>query len=263
MVLRKLILCFLLFTICNAQDIIVSPIVMGTTSAPRSNLLLDSLKAFWAFSEASGNALDSSGRSNTLTNNNTTPYLAGLIGNCVRTDSANNRNFSIASNADVQLGDKDWTLAVWIMAKQLGSGKAHTIMGKYAVGSYEYKLYLATNDRPQIMIYNGTSTSEVAYAQAGSAIADTTLWNLIIAYHDAAMDSIYIQVNNGTIAKRAETAAMGIGTTALYIGAKASGTDERFSGQIDMPQIWHRKLTAAERTLIYNSGAGIPYSSYR
>ncbi len=58
--------------------------------------LIDTITASYRFDDASGNSVDSSGNGNTLTNNNSITFVAGLINNGADFGTANsNKYFSL------------------------------------------------------------------------------------------------------------------------------------------------------------------------
>src|ERR1041385_3310343 len=102
-------------TIDAADDIDADGPGSATTgSGGGASSLLTSLVASWKFDESSGNAADATGRSNTLTNNNTVTYNTGQLSNAAYFASASSQYFSIASNSDLTFGDIDFTWAAWI-----------------------------------------------------------------------------------------------------------------------------------------------------
>lgn len=72
-----------------------------------------SLIAYWGLVETSGTRQDSKG-SNALTDNNTVTQAAGKVGQAGKFVSANGEYLSIADNADLSVGDIDFTIAAWV-----------------------------------------------------------------------------------------------------------------------------------------------------
>ena len=103
------------------------------------------LAAYWPLNETATDgdvaARDESGRGNTLTSNNSVLSAAGKIGNARDFVAANSEFLSIASNADMQFGDRDWTLTLWFKADDWG---AYQIVSKDASTGREFECPLST-----------------------------------------------------------------------------------------------------------------------
>ena len=61
--------------------------------------LTTNIVAYWKFDESSGNAMDSTGNGNTLTNVNTVTYSAGKINNGANFVAASSQYFSATAAA--------------------------------------------------------------------------------------------------------------------------------------------------------------------
>jgi len=90
----------------------------------------------------------------------------------------------------------------------------------------------------------------------------TGVWYFINAWHEAAANTCSIQVNDGAPNSANETAGENVADTAanLRIGAQDTTEASFFDGLIDEAAFYKRVLTAAERTWLYNSGAGRAYA---
>ena len=60
--------------------------------------ILDNIRAAYKLDESSGNAADSSGNGNTLTNNGTVTYVTGKINNAALFDNTTSKNLDFAGN---------------------------------------------------------------------------------------------------------------------------------------------------------------------
>ena len=78
-----------------------------------------------------------------------------------------------------------------------------------------------------------------------------------MAWLDAGANTLNIQVNNGTIDSAAQTITPGDGAAEFEMGADRS--INFMNGRIDSCSIWKRVLTPAERTTLWNGGAGLDY----
>lgn len=229
----------------------------GTIDIP----LASGLVSYWALDEASGTRNDSHG-SNHLTDNATVAGTTGKISNAADFEAGNSEYLSLASNADVQTGDIDFTFAAWVNLESAAG--LRTILSKFNNTSNlrEYLLdYSATTSRFRFTVSsNGTSTTTVSADNFGAASLAT--WYFVVAWHDATANTINIQVNNGTPNSAAHTGGVFTGSAAFRIGAAVAsgGAPAYFDGLIDEVAFWKRALTDAERTDLYNSGSGRNYA---
>ena len=213
--------------------------------------LLTSLIAHWRLDEASGVRSDSH-RANHLTDNNTTGQAAGKVGNAALFVAANEESLSIADNADLSMGDIDFTVAGWVYF----TTTAFTgLAGKWGPGPVlEYLVYFdGTNIRLHVSP-NGSSNVSVTNSQAISA----GTWYFFVAWHDAAANTINLSVNNNSAASLAHSGGVFNGNAAFHLGRNEEGMSW-LNGRLDSVSIWKRVLTSAERTQLYNSGNGLDY----
>lgn len=215
--------------------------------------LLTGLLAHWRLDEVSGGRMDSSGRSNHLTDNNTVAQAAGKIGDAAAFVTADSEYLSIASNPDLTFDADNVTFACWVYLNS--KTNSMTILSKDDGSNTEYSLiYNQSLDR---FVFQGGSESVVAN-NFGSPSTGT--WYFIECYEDVAGELLGIRVNNGTAN---ETATGGLfisaGTAQFRIGARNSGAPLYFDGRIDSVSIWDRLLISGERSRLYGAGNGIDY----
>ena len=221
--------------------------------------LTDNLVAYYSLEEASGTRVDATGRGNDLTDNNTVTQAAGKVGNAAQFTRANSESLSKADTADVRIGgDIAVSVQAWIYLDTLPSASgSFQIVSKDASGNRELDWSVSTSDdKVYIGMFSGGSAS---YAASASALSTATWYHLVFTY-DPATNTLSLYTNNGA----ATTASLGpidaVGTASLRVGARDfAGFEQYFNGRIDEVGIWHRVLTADERTQLYNGGAGLAY----
>lgn len=228
----------------------------GGGSGPSS--LLTSLISYWTLEEASGTRVDSVVASgNDLTDNNTATQNPGKVGNAAQFTSANSESLTRNDNASLSTGDIDFTVAAWVYLDSKAARQTiATKGGGGAPGSDEWVLdYLNSSDR--FRFFTGGASYKIATANnLGSP--STATWYFIVAWHDAAADTVNIQVNDGTVNSTATTGVAPSDTTQQFkIGQY--GASFYMDGRVDEIGFWKRVLTAAERTALYNSGNGRTY----
>lgn len=211
---------------------------------------LSDLVSHWKLDEASGTRVDAHG-AHDLTDNNTVTQGAGQIGDAAEFAAANSEYLNV-SHADFNLGDIDWTICGWVYLASKGAGR--TIVSKYnGTGMEAFLSFQNAADR-----FNLLSGSLDIHADALGAPALNT-WYFVVGWHDAAGDTLNIQVNDGTVDSTATAGAFAAaGDGVLDLGARVDITDF-WDGRLDSISYWKRLLTSAERTALYNAGSGIDY----
>jgi hypothetical protein len=216
--------------------------------------------------------------------------VTGIIGNAQYGEMAN--QFSISSNGfgnTFQVDDRDWTYSTWIKADDWSSD--HTIFnvagfshGWYANEAQNYGgnlhydaacqlFYDHTSNRFKFTFLGNDSLSgPYPHTQPATTVTASTfgapstgVWIHIVVWFDKANQQIGIQVNG-----QANTAShtygghfcfdVSVSPVARIImgGSAALG----FSGAYDEIGWWSRVLTDAERSTLYNAGAGKAFSTF-
>lgn len=222
------------------------------------------LVAAWELNESSGNALDSKG-SNTLTETSGTIATGtGLIYSTARDfELADTEYFSITDNVTLSMGaEQDFTLECWLKAESLPTD-FHGILGKCNgnAGSLEYWLFWdgVVNSKFRFGI-SGNGTTDVYVTAATPAPPSTGTWYQIIAYHDGVANTIGISANGATPSTASHSSGAIDGANPFKIGIAFESFGAYWDGLIGPVRLWKRLLSSAERTELYNSGAGRTYS---
>lgn len=223
--------------------------------------LTDNLVSYWKLDEASGNALDAHG-SNELTDNNTVGTGTGKIGNARDLEASSAEYFNRTDNADLSLGDTDWTLAGWIRGESItgypivaSKGWANTL----GVNS-EFALYVSDiySSQLRLEVASGSGSSAAGAINASSfGTLTTNAWYFFVAWHDAANNILGISVNN-TSNTTSYSLGANDGNQAFVLGASPAQS-LYWDGLLDEVGFWRRVLTSQERTDLYNSGNGLEY----
>lgn len=229
--------------------------LMGDSAPDYGATLLDSLKAYWKMEDVN----DSYGSNNLTNTSSQVTFGTGKVNNAGIYVASNNSILQINDNADLSMGNIDFTIGFWAYANTFPTTNGGLICKYGSAGSREWAVYFDKTPTPDAVTFtvsnNGTATNTLNY---GSEMAATT-WYFIMAWHNAATDSIYIQVNNGGITQKAHATGIVNGANALFIGRFVANTLD-WDGLIDETMIWKRVLTPAERTYLYNSGNGRTYT---
>jgi hypothetical protein len=224
--------------------------------------LRSGLVAYWPLNEtATGDsnvtAKDESGRGNDLTSNNSVLSATGKIGNAREFVNANSEFLSIASNADMQFGDKDWTISLWFLVT--GSWvSGRMIFGKDISGGREVECGLSTlNSNSLLPVFYRTGGAGDQTLIGASLALDT--WHFLAFRHINSTGVITQRVNATTnTVTRPAGQTWASTNTAFHLGSRAFvGAQGYFNGSIDECARWNRALSDAELNELYNSGNGI------
>lgn len=234
--------------------------------AAAGNGLLNNLVAYWKMDESSGDAIDAhtSGLTMTLSAGAGWESATGKIGT-----SRERYHGYLSRNDGLGTGDVDFTIAAWVYMRSLGNA---AIFSKYTLAGNqrEYLLYYNHNDHAP----NQRMAFAVSADGASHAIVDATdfgaisrdAWYLVIGWHDAANNQIGVAVNNVATVIAHNAGVYGSSAVA-YLGV----IDEivyGIAGRLDEISFWKSSagaggvLTAAQRTALYNAGAGLAYSAF-
>lgn len=235
-------------------------------AAVASNGLLNNLIAYWPLNEAGGanNALDLHTNALTLTQNNSPGADTGKVYAGARTFNGSTQYFSRASEAALQTGDVDFTIAAWVyLAATTNYQSVITKIG-VANSTREYQLTYTSTGTKLIFdwwldtIGNAASVASGAISQNG--------WHLVECYHNAADDLIGIALDGGAFATAAANGG-NAGTAAMQIGSRELA-GPLFSGRIGPVAMWKSApggggvLSEAQRTALWNDGAGLAYADF-
>jgi len=211
--------------------------------------LSTSLISFWELNEASGTRNDSHG-TNHLTDVNTVTSNTGKIGNCGQFTRANSEELTIASNAGLQAGDVDLSIAYWVY---IDSSAECGHVAKSNGTTWEYLCY---NTIGALRFY-GESSGGSSFDVSGGAFSTST-WYFIVSYHDSVNNLAGISVNAAAPVTSAFSLGLRSTTDTFRIGSE--GGINFMDGRIDQVGFWKRVLTPTEITQLYNGGNGLSYA---
>lgn len=229
--------------------------------------LTTNLQAYYKFDESSGNASDSSGNGNTLTNNNTATFSAGKINNGADLEDSSSQYFSAADSASLDITG-DLSFSGWVKVESAPAlNTQHSVFNKdgIAAGTRSYSLWYRNE--------GGTLKFET-YLFQSDATYDHIQWNvdlgtatwkhvaLVVTVANAAATECVLYIDgisqgNGTVINNGGITSIQNGTAELRLGR--GHTTEYFDGMFDEFGLWSRALTQAEVIQLYNSTAGLAY----
>lgn len=222
--------------------------------------LTDNLISYWKFDESSGDAADAHG-SNTLTNNNTTPFVAGKINNAADMERTSAQSFSIADASQSGLDiTGDFSIQMWLKVEADPTGVAYVLQDKRAGDTGGYSVRYADDGAIRLIARwkDGANASEGHIDQTLTA---GSWFHVVFAINtDGPNGTIYVN-GSGTALTMDATAATVISNTAaaFVLGDQPTPAGNSYDGLMDEVGIWDRVLTSDEVTELYNGGAGLAY----
>lgn len=240
----------------------------GTNTATVAIDVVDlstNLISLWHLDEASGDATDSWG-SNTLTGNASPGSTAGKFSNCRTFTSGSSQYFSKASNASLITGNIDFTFSGWVYLSSVPSNNdAYSLFTKDSdspASSRDYTIDFFRNDSSPSaggfrFYLNGGGGGAPIVSTGYTGYSTTGQWYHLIAWHDAAADTINIQVDGTVFTANTSGTVPQTGSGQFRLGARQyTGFNNPLNGRLDEVAFWKRKLTTTERAYLFNSGAG-------
>ena len=239
-----------------ALAVTILPAVTPVTAGPAANNPgTSNLVAYWQLGETSGTRNDSAG-TNHLTDNNTVLYSAsGIKGNAADFERDNSESLSIASNANLVLGDIDFTIFGWVYAESLTDFQ--TIVAKRNDSTLpEYQMYYEAG-KIKFLISDSSNTG--TFISADTPTISVGAWYFVVAWHNSVANTLNIQVNNGTVYTSNSPVTPRTNTWIFRLGAQQTTAAGFWDGLIDEFGIYKKVLSTEERAWLYNSGTGRSY----
>lgn len=236
---------------------------IGAVAAPPAgNGLLNNLVAYWPLNEASGDAYDLHSNGLALTDNNTVTSATGLVYTTARQYTRSNSEFHKRdSETALQVSATgDFTVAAWIYMDST-PGQMY-IITKGGLGWWDYALDYETGNLRFWFWSPSNGTAEAAVTAPG-----TGEWHFVVGWNDHVANTVSIQLDNGTVVStsRASARPLSDNTNDFLVGTTSAAY---FDGRIGPLSLWKSAaggggvLTAAQRTALYNGGAGLAYAAF-
>ncbi|MEP4076206.1 LamG-like jellyroll fold domain-containing protein [Haloferula sp.] len=213
------------------------------------NAYTDGLTAYWAFD----NTLDDlagnyPGTANTIDDDlafqgSGTQFGGGLFGAGGYTSDGNGYA-STNDSADVDENNDTISISVWTRVTSLDINW-QTLISKGESDNYRISRYKRT-DFINCRVGNGDFSSDPHAINVGE-------WHHIVATGGPSGSLLYI---DGVLASsNANPASLGNSSNPLWIGGNPEVTGREWEGEIDDVALWHRELSAAEVSAIYQAGS--------
>jgi hypothetical protein len=222
------------------------------TSPPDPSLDLPAPIVFWRLEEASGSRADSVG-SNDLTSTGV-GFGVGHIGNAATFAAISSARLHHADAPELKFSLGSWTVALWF--NLASNTQSMCLMFK---GTITPEMYIAYDaGEPGIsMELGGLPVYETVGLVGEIAPGD---WHLVVAWFDTVAGTVSIQLDNGM--PETDTAQLTINsTTGEFALGAYDNSSAYFDGSLDAVGKWDVVLTPAERTALWNGGAGREFAN--
>ena len=224
--------------------------ILGFSALQRTGLR-DGLLAFYKLSDTS----DSSGRGNTLTNNDGVTFVAGKIGNAAEFDG---ENYLETESVDLT-GLTALTICFWVQHEDEEGDVLNEVAGDWDAGSGP--IFIGFGGLGQEVLY-GYATLGV---RINTSVDDFTVidptdrnsdWRFVAIRYTGT--SLQLRTNNGAWITTVVTGSPPLDLTNGYfrIGDGGDGVPLADGDKLDAFGIWGRALSDAEIDALYNNGTG-------
>lgn len=214
--------------------------------------LLTNLVGYWRLGEATGaTRLDGVATSHLLDDGSVDVVLQSGAAKFIGTT---NENLHCASNSAIQMGNFDFTVAIWCFPTVGGNYVAVDKGGAFLPAVNEYMIQLHTTGTFARISNGTTGITATTTAYTGGA------WNWMLLEYDATNDVLNVSKNNAAPGTQGgSTGGWAAGSADLRVGKRGPSGDT-YIGLLRDLGIWKRLLTADEKTELYNAGVpGITY----
>jgi hypothetical protein len=216
-----------------------------------ANRLLNGLLAYWKLDE-SGTPVtlaDATGNGWDGTNHSVTMTISGKINNGAAITGAA-QGIAVSTNLDTRASSAPFSISLWFL--NTGGGAS----GKAAIGEWGTRNdFVLFNLVAQTATFRASDDSGTTTDVTTTAL---TLWAHLVFGFDGS--NIFIYLNAG-VPVTAAKAAVRRGGGNFVIG-NYQGFSLAWEGTIDEVAYYNRALSATDVANLYNSGNGLPFSSF-
>jgi hypothetical protein len=224
--------------------------------------VIDNLIVSFDLAETTGNAVDSHTNGYHLTETGGTIASgagpAGTANTARDFEDADTAHFAIADNADLSMGDFDFSIAAWVRLER-NDENMFVLAKSDNNNTQEYEIIYSNAGNWQFRLSSGSSFANFT-GVASDAAFSIGQWYFIVARHDATANTIDIGIDGDTTPNSAAySAGCWDGGAAFFLG-QSGGDTAYFDGMLAQVRLWKKKLTTDEVTWLYNAGAGRTYA---
>ena len=221
------------------------------------NDLLTGLDAYYNFEQTSGNIVDIHGTYEGTDNANITYSQTGIIDNCMSFNGTSSfLELHTPPRPTTALG-----VSLWFNTSKTTDNYGGILNNYDSGGGYRIRMsYVgSTSQKITITMHNGVSYTE--FNTDHTVICDGSWHHLVVSFDGTEVKAYIDNVLKSSSWAWNETLAYNGANLYAQIGSLFS-TNTWFSGMIDEMALFSRALTATDASNLFNSGNGLPYSSF-
>jgi lysophospholipase L1-like esterase len=239
----------------------MQPVVSPPLSVLQYPGLNYKLFAYWNLNSVWTDAM---GRGNTLVPGASTAaptFVAGKIANGANFASAQSQLASVANNADLSVGDIDFTIRAWVYLATLPTTNGiFDLVTKVESGTVrDYRLFVKnTSGTTQFQFYIANGSGTVSGIAVATPALSSGKWYHVLAWHDSVNNLVCLQIDNSTIYSTPTTGAPGASYSTVRLGTTGLG-GSNLNGKLDEIGFWKRILTIEEKNYLYGVADSFPF----
>ncbi len=222
--------------------------------------LASNTAAYWKLDESSGDATDATGNGYTLTNNNTSTYVAGKINNGI---SGNGTNQCLTRDGNTPGGitysqfGTAWSMSCWVKPNSSSADLIFLGMQVQSGSSQRRNLYLVCDANVmKVKVFDGSSNTYTT----GQTISNGTFYFVALTYDGT---DIKVYLDNSLVLTQAKSFSFQgdaqAGGFGILCERQNNGSFNHFNGVVDEVGTYNVALSASEVSQLYNGGVGIQY----
>ncbi len=230
--------------------------------------LQTSLSSFWEFSDAGSppaswvDSIVASANDLTPHGSSNPPSGTGIVGNDVVFTGTSSQYLSHVNAATLTVGGGSYSIQIWVnIAAAAGIGRGGICKNDSAVFAQK-EFWVGTKFTSSNCWAWAFYDSSQAEKVCQTATTTASGWHHLVATWDGTTQKMYVDNSSPTTNV---PGAVGVNSSSgLLIGADGNSNSPAafITGSIDQAGIWKgRVLSAADVTLLYNSGAGLSYAA--
>jgi hypothetical protein len=193
-------------------------------------------------------------------------YDSTITGATTGVSGKHNEAFSFDGNDYVTTNDRvlttvdEFTIATWFKPEATGRTLLSQTKDSNTVPApFDIQL---VNTNNKITLVMGDGTGYTVHTSGNDAFTDD-VWQLLVLTFDDTSNELKLYVNNVLVIDTTHTGVIGVGSGSGFcfnIGSQRCTTSANgYYGDIDETYIWEKVISSADRTELYNAGAGTFY----
>jgi hypothetical protein len=200
---------------------------------------------------------------NHLVDNNNVERIIGVIGSGAHFTRADTEYLDTLTDPVFNILDNNWMISVWASLDSKAQDCKLVTKWGTAAADNEWSLEYDQSTDQFKFIVQASGGSEVEIQSSGfSPVTDE--WYNIVAWHDANLDTINLQINSsGGFKYNAPFVGPVQPTNTNFTLGALSGainpSTNNLDGSIDSVNIWDRVLDKRERSQVYSEGSGVEW----